>query len=749
MPVRTRRLMGILALAGAAACATHAEHPRLLLTPEELPAIRARCGVRPAAGATYGFGTHATEYQTLRAWFAARPDGPPQPGELVAAAFLHLVAPGGDGDAARLRMIETALLEPPLLLDDDFELVVALDWCWDALAPTTRDEFLVRIRRETAALTPADSPLDHRTFRPKLAALAACVVAGTSDRVNAAWLTPREEFVQAANAYWRDTFPKFVRFRGGVPTTADAGADEESDAALLLDVLRAGGAARAWPSMRDEVGRWMEHHALGAAPGRPVVPFDRWDDMKPITAHLIAARTNDPAAAWVADEVVRRMKSRDADPAAILWQWAPIVFDLTGVPRYDPLQAPAFRNLGGEIVFSGETDGTPLRVTLAAGQPFLRRGQAFDAGSFTVAARHTLSGSAAQPIETEAVPSKGGTQRIGQAPGQFDFAQFNTATIAHNAMIFWDEVRLLRWYGALYAPVGGQVPREDTCREFQIPPADQQRSGGTLTACGADGELAYASLDLSATYDPRSVVSTTREILFLRDRFVVIDRARTTSPRVEPVFVMQLPMRPRVNDGELPDAARVDGRSDAGGVWRFDGAESVSWSRDRDALHVQPLWPRGAVTSLVGGPAQDLPIESDRWKGLRYVGGSADSFERRVQPAGRRDFENAWYRLGAPVLLDREALSEPVWGRIEIEPATRRGTYLGVVLVTFARAGAPPPRPPTASEADGWLTIEDLPVGGTVRIRLEQPGGVVRRPDGSEWSLPTTVMPDPPLPVGE
>ena len=133
-------LSGLLGLCAVPATASD-EAPHLLFSAADLPRLRHRCGVGAPTGTEQGWSRHsrmAADYHALRTHFLRRPPGAALPGELVAAAFLHVIDSNDATDTTRLQLIGDALGEPLAPTADMLELVVALDWCWESLPPATR-----------------------------------------------------------------------------------------------------------------------------------------------------------------------------------------------------------------------------------------------------------------------------------------------------------------------------------------------------------------------------------------------------------------------------------------------------------------------------------------------------------------------------------------------------------------------------------------------------------------------------------
>lgn len=745
------------------------EHPRLLILAEAVPRLRHLCGVGPPAEAERGwgrFGGRAAEYQAVRGYFSDRVESEVLPGELTAAAFLHIVDPRDVGDAVRVQAVAVALQRQPAVLSADaLEAVLALDWCWEALDPATREEFLLNARKRAEPLTPADSPLEPRRFRDKLAMLALAVIVDEADDPSPSWLALRERLLQGGRSYFTTTFPAYVESRSPSPTSPAAAAREECDTALALEIGSRLLGRDLWPEYRTSVGRWLEHYVFAMlehpalrhdfmrddGTAAPLTPAPAWRDLLPVTAHLIAVRTQDPAASLVAERVENALREAPATDLPMFWRWVPIALPIASVPRCDLARLPTARNLGSAVIFRGGTGSEMTAVWINAAQPFLRRGQHFDAGHFLVCRGGELVVDASDDVALEAVPGKGGMQRLSNEREPFDFDQFCTATIAHNGMVLWDATRIARWHKTLYLPVGGQRCQEDTCTDFVTPLDGQGRQTGRQLAYGWHEDAAYLALDLAPAYESRTVTAYTREYVFLWGHaLVVIDRVTQPKARAVPTWVLNIPARPQVDGADLPERARAAGSTNEAGVWRCDDATWLHWI-DRDGgLWFSAPSPTPKCLRVAGGPARKLVIKEGRYADRTYVGGDANSFERLILPAERRGARNAWYRLGQPTLLGPEFGRTPHWGRIEVEPLQRGATttFLTVLITDPADARRTPVADVQQTD-DVWvLRLRTTDEQATLRVPAAAQGGGELEVIGSRsfsWRLPTEVQADAPL----
>jgi len=766
-PSPVRLLIAVLLEVSSAAWAS--DHPRLLLTPADLPRLRHQAGVAgpltetplPAWGR---FGARSADLNAMRRCFSAHIDDDTLPGEALAAAFLQLLDPQDPVATTWRKIVTKALADAGWLASDPLESVIALDWCWSELDPAVRREYLLNARPRLQPLTSADSPLEPQIFRQKLAALALAVAVDEADEPSPSWIELRKHLLAAGQAYLTTTLPAFVAARTLTPTSPAAAPVEECNTSLAIEIGSLVVGRDLWPEYRASVGRWLEHYLLAQTgdpglqynfmrddgSGAPLSPAAQWADLQPLTAHLIAARTADPVASELAAQLATQLEDAQPPARAALWRWVPLLLDISKTPRCDPGRLPAARNLGGAVILRGGKGPDTTLVWIDAAQPFLRRRQHFDAGHFLIRRGGELVVEGGDDVLFEALPSKGGSQHLG-SDRSFDFEQYYTASIAHNVVVLWDAARMSRWYDERYLPAGGQRLIENTCTDFVTSLAAQRRQTGRQLAYGQHEGMAYLALDLAPAYENRAIAGFTRQFVFVGGRaLIVLDRLKLPRGRGVPTWVLNIPGRPRVDDADLSDEQRVAGTNSAGGIWRYDTAARLHWSERAGTLWFYPSLPTPRSLRIVGGPARKCVVAEGRHSGRTYLGGDPDSFERLIIPAGRPGAANAWYRLGCPSLLGPQFGQPPHWGRIELEPLERSQevTFLCLLVTDQAAAG----RPPTAR----WQADAD---SLTVQVVLDSEQALVRLGDNVEsggqieirgarrltWSLPTDVQPDPPL----
>lgn len=760
-------LLAVLTGAVATGPAAAGDHPKLLIRSEDIQRIRRLSGAAvedagPATGEKPG--ANFTDYRAVRDHFGIETPDELLSGELAAIAFLHLVEAGTTADRLRMKALETWFRAPDWTTIDLLEAAVALDWCWNSLDADIRRDFLAGVRRRMKPFSATDNPLEHRLFREKLGALALAVAVDESDDESSAWSALRLQILSEAARYGETVFAGYLALRGASPTIPALAADEECDATVFVELLHNAGNTSAWPKHNDTVGRWMEHYAYATRTQPPMpyqfahdggvrcvpLPIDEWNALKPLTAHLIAARTHNPAAVAVALDIEREMRVSGAPAMAAAWRWVPIVFSMSALTPVEADALPAVRNFGCSVFFRGGAPEEQTLVRIDTGGVYLRRRQHFNAGHFQIFRGDYITGGGDEYVALEAVPGKNGMQRLGRDRQPFDFDQYAASTIAHNCLIFYESTRPVDWRGRKYRPLGGQRLFEDGTNDFLTPAATHPQRTGRLIALGHHDEIAYAALDLGPAYPSDRLHACSREFVLLWGRILlIVDRARPIGGRTVSSFVLHLPSRPTIEGAELAAERRTAGSDNDGGIWKYADATSVEWRDGASAAQLVPLWPTRRSITLSGGPAHRQVIPDGPFKGTTYVGGAENSFERLIQPATSGDPENAWFRLGAPTILGPAFGTPAHWGRIEIEhPRGAALLFINAIVLDRDRMT----RVELSDTEPGSSPMHIMIRSGERSAELQLPadsriGGGIRLfgPEPAYWTFPEGIMSDSPL----
>jgi hypothetical protein len=744
----------------------HALHPSLIFKPDDVPRVRHWCGIqRDEREPDETYGVARLDYRAVREYFRMELGETALPGEILAAAFLHLVEPEDPDDARRMGWIERRLTHPDWTTLNPVEYALALDWCAGDISSVARRSLLLAAQDHEQPFSAEITPFTQRTFDAALFGLALAVAVGPEDESSRAWVSRRGRLIEAGTEYARKSLPHYLDCRTPAPTSPALAAEEETCTALLIEVLSAATGRDLWSRHGTTLRRWMEHYIIARPPGAdPPLLFIRDDgnggiihpagnlsSLHPLVAHLFACRTRAAAANTVADRVATQLRHPPDAQHAGSWRWVPAALRSDYSEVVDEARLPVARNLGAGIVLRGQPSGAETRIWIDAGQPRYRPGQHFDAGHFLIHRGGYQTVMAADDVSSLVRPGIGGKARLGTAVTEFDFEQFQMAGISHNCMVFEDPAYRPTSFGRIFLPGNGQdlqvQSSEPTEREQGVlpPPA---RIAGYSTQPGA----AYVALDLTGAFDRHLVRTYSREFFWLDERFlVIVDRWRCPHSRVTPTVMLQLPVQPTIGGVKLPEPTHGPGGDPPAGIWQLETDAMLTWSSRSGAVAMRHFFPQAKELRIVGGPAERLNTDPDGRSGLSYVGGSADSFERLILPADRSKRFNAWFRIGKATRLDPAIGVLPRWGRIELETFRSDEPQRLITALVIHDAGGTELPVFAAEENEGRTQIAIEYANRRVSLALPpglRRGGEVQVPASNlSWIVPQQVLLDPALPT--
>ena len=745
-----------------AAVVTTAQHPRLIFKPDDVARIRHWCGVQRdqrESDATYG--ENRLDYRAVRAYFRTPLGDQALPGEILGAAFLHLIEPEDPEDARRMSWLERRLTYPDWNTMQPLELAIAADWCGPDLDDSTRRSLLLAAEAIETPLSDEVSPFSSRKFDQALFSLALAVAIGPEDEASRAWAGRRGRLLEAGTDYARTALPTLLACRTPTPTSPEAAASEETNIALLLEILSAATERDQWPRHTTTLRSWMEHYIVARPPDvDPALLFIRDDSngaaihpaaplagLHPTAAHLFAVRTRSAAAFTVANRVTKYLRNPEAGARAGVWRWVPAALHCVDCDAIDELRLPEARNLGGGVVLRGMLAGAETRIWIDAGPPRLRQGQHYDAGHFLIYRGGYQTVMASDDVSSASRETRGGARRLGNARSSFDIEQFEQAAIAHNCLVFEDPAYRPTHYGREFLPTNGQALPESSCLGGS---ATDSAHAQRIVAYSTQPGAAYVALDLTGAYDRELVRTYTREFFWLDDCILVIaDRWRCPHGRVAPTAVIQLPAMPTSGGVPLGENSRGRGGDRPSGVWLLDNNAMVDWRSGSGATIARFIQPKGEELRVVGGPAERLNTDPDGHSGISYVGGGANTYERLIHPADRTQKLNAWFRIGTVTGLGPAVGVMPRWGRIEFETA-RGDEPQQLFTVLVVQDAGPVDLPEIASEhteAGTILKIEHDERAVELRLPdgLRRGGEVTLLRTGLKWQVPDQVLGDPPF----
>ena len=268
-------------------------------------------------------------------------------------------------------------------------------------------------------------------------------------------------------------------------------------------------------------------------------------------------------------------------------------------------------------------------------------------------------------------------------------------TVAHNSLLIHQEKETVPYF---WKPWGMEV--ENEAKPFCHGGQNSNERGRAL-ALQSRPYLIYAAGDATACYAPEKCRLAVRQWVWLKpDLFVIYDRVESVKPEQKKEFLLHFLEKPE------PVAP---------GVWRADAGKG--------RLFLRTLLPESAAQTPVGGPGREFFASGRNWA---LPGG--DAWEKTYQLAGK-------------------------W-RLEVAPPTpaAKATFLHLLQATDTGVSAMIPAKLEQTAAEDILSLTD-PAGNrwklafgrshtSLRFTLTDKNG---QPLANE-SLPTAIEPQPPRP---
>lgn len=725
-------------------------HPRLLITRDDLPDLRVRCGIEdyrddPVAHRRgVVFGAQREVLERLRDVGDRIITRDARRDDLYVPAVLHL-ATGRIGQADRYTHYVARQLLDPDRIQYDLDALVALDHCWDALGAEQRRRIVDRLLPTIRPFDRGDSPLNHLAFDMKLRSLAAALVIYdhefARDRPDDADYLG--EIITTAGEYLSGPFVRFFQQRGAMPTSGGRGIWEEQDGVLAIELWLTATGRNLWPDLSDSLARAMDHYFYADTeyPGLdhgfihddgshiPLNPGRVYERFLPAVPWVIANRTRDPIATYIARRGLPTVMP-EMLPETDRYQWVRLLYGPLDQPEAARAAYPLARHFGGGWVAmrSGWEPGATV-LLFDAGQPFWRARQHFDAGQFQIYRKGRLAIDSGDDVTHEAVPSRGGRVMLQDSPGAWE--HYFQATIAHNCITVADRRHPLMLYGRPWLAIGNQRPIEGSFDLLTGDIARTNRVTGRLTAFETNSFYSYAAADVSAAYSPDLVQSIQREILFLNAGAVlVLDRVEARRKTSIKTWHLQLPAAPRVDGMALDELHQLHGVDARAGVWEMRPDEAwLDVSHMDGRLFVQTLAPEPAERRIGGGPMKAATIPTGDHAGRTYHGGDPSGYEHRLWPASMLRSPNMVYELGDPIGLGPQFGVGATWGRLDVSPSEEsdRVVFLHLLIPTDRTVEEPPPTEFGIEDFQATLQIALPDQKAHITLNLaEEPGGTVR-----------------------
>jgi len=187
--------------------------------------------------------------------------------------------------------------------------------------------------------------------------------------------------------------------------------------------------------------------------------------------------------------------------------------------------------------------------------------------------------------------------------GSYHTEYYYRRAVAHNTLLVRDPARKETF------PDGGQFPQPKRTWTFAVGRDawvynQDTLKRGDLLAFETKPLYDYCAGDAAKAYRAEEIKEFNRQVVFLRDGFVVIfDRVESTRPEIEKRWAMHLVGEPKI-DGKLLNV-QVKGH-----VEDYDGHLAVSVGKDRAIVRCHTLLPTDPIIRRIGGAMPDIPISA-------------------------------------------------------------------------------------------------------------------------------------------
>ena len=629
------------------------DHPRLLVTRDDLPRLRQQTAAYP-------------ELWHRMTDLALLPPSDPGYGDGLAirtAALVYLVT--GEEQYLRSTVARAENIARNHKLDQYgtpealFGLALAYDWCYAGLSASQRQEIAEAMLRMAAY---CDKLWRHSDFNNHFVLEKVWPFTYTGLALLADVDDPRvAEFLRLADSYLHHHLIPAANLMAD-----DSGGQHEGYGYDLWGYARpAAYVMEAWRTATGEdlfpTCKATKYFALWNSHGRR--PFDgkqeHFDDAglelhwgaDDVYVYLFAGRYRDGHAQWMGDQIERRYD-------AFLW---PIVLwrdpELKPEAPDDLPLARRFEGLGWALMRSSwEKDATFASFQCG---PFLTGHQHLDNNAFTI---HKGGLLAIDP----------GINAYGERINDRYRTNYYSRTIAHNTITVYDPGETFPdgpWAGGHEmgaANDGGQLRMGYPQRVEEVKPGGEWNAG-RLVAYVHQPLFTYAVGDATKSYSAKKLKLSLRHFLYLPpDLFVVFDRVTATDPSFRKAWLLHTVNEPEVT-GSLTRVAN-------GGA----------------LLTCRTVLPESATITTVGGPGKERWVEGRDWPSLEKKEWPPEAGAWRVEISPSRPSEDDLFlhvlQAGSSDIAAPDAVT-----------LVRKRDAVGVRVraqgreyeVTFSTAGAP------------------------------------------------------------
>lgn len=749
-------LWAALLSASSMAVEVKKEHPRVLLTKDDIPRLKKVLG--PG-------GVLHERYSRVKGEAG---------GNAPLAALCHLVE-GETGE--RDKYVETAA-QLALSGKPDYYAALAYDWAYDALTPDERATIAKRLAGSSAvAGRISENVFSYGTSRNHAKMLVTLAIAG--DIKDARVSKSLEEL----DAYLhRLLIPALNLFGACLPDSPDyQHVGYEKAVGEMLHAWQTATGEKVWEEVADSWARmpdwylWaydqyiaedltIERRIRGHGKALP-----REDDGKALGApHWCAVPVGafgprSPVMQLYYHKKLGLLKGGECDliqsfmkptgPSGWGWadyrKWDTLAFYDPSIPVVDFNTLPTSNNLGGHVIMRSGWDKGATIAMFSYGD-FFGNHQHLDAGSFHIHRKGILATDNTPYCMYQAARGGKGAG-IGNA--------YSRRTVAHNSILIWQEGEEFIHPDWGYTNDGGQYNRPTAgLRGGRIWSTYYEPIPGTTrwktdkVAYEFRDPYTYVWTDLTPLYSRSKCERAERSFVFVKPGiFVVFDRVRSVKAGQRKTWLCHFYNKPEVTgEGRLLED-KTGGNGTKAGIWKYTECELVTATDREGKLFVTPLLPERRVVHVVGGPKDEHTSEAKRFPGLKYWGGDPNGYEFWDRPVSAGGGRNRWFRIGTDADQWPLALYTG-WGRMELEAAADAKEVLFLCVIEACDTAQAAPSPARLLRGAGTVGVEvNSKEAGrvTVTFSLSDPrkGHIRIVKDGrtvQDRDFTTKVEPNPP-----
>lgn len=648
------------------------DHPRLLITREDIPRIGRLCGEG---------GPLREDYLLLKEHLDLRMKTEPVWGTLRSLHTWALVALleehwGHKEEADKyanyaIKQLDLLAKEggnrwlPGYEQHEVYHAAFAIDWLWNRLTPEQRRNYA------RAHGVPSDKATDiiwasspQQIVMSRLARSLLYYGEGIDDPGY------RAEFEACRRWVREDLAPGYNLSGGPFPSGFDYGG-RQYGISWCFELLRVATGEDLWAGNKwaREFGAW---YLYGLLPETGTLAMNQDCGRNDLTGppaycvYLHARRCRDSCAQWFAERM-RRERYEGNERWRYLYTWPKLVWYDPEVPAAELDKLPRARLFG-----QGGMDVAVMRTGWDPDDTYI----AFWCGENYYGHHHRMCGHFDIHHKGRLAIDSGSYMEYQATQGGKDIGWYYRTTLAHNTLTVYNPQDLKRH------PDGGQWGA--MMDHFSWWKPGGERDIANIIAFESQPLYDYVAGEAHKAYcyPSKRLTEFTRQLVYLPpSHLVIFDRVTATDPTFTKDWLLHVNQKPQVVGGtaELIEDA-TGGGGEKAGIWEHRNEDYVRIVDGEGQLLMTPLLPAEHILRVVGGPKEPILIDRGPFKGHFYFGGHPRGYEFWSKPGGKPGGRNCWYRID-PEKVRLAAQEEAGWGRIELEPARPRHRDLFLVVL--------------------------------------------------------------------